>query len=160
MDIAAQPEAVVPFLRHLARYHLETVRYVREHFRGRIHGYRGTDDWGTQAGPIISPSSFQQVFQPVYKGIFDSIHEAGMDAWIHSCGNNLAIIPHLIDAGVDVFNLLQPSVFPIPRLAAFKGRASFEVSPICSARWPRETGSPSPVKFKSCWTPVAPTRAG
>jgi uroporphyrinogen decarboxylase len=127
MDTATRPESMREFLRHVVRYHLETVDYIRQHFHGRIHGYRVTDDWGTQSGPLVSPESFRTVFQPVYRELFDAVHEAGMDAWLHSCGNNLRLIPHLIEAGVNVLNLMQPNVFPIPRLADFKGRVCFEV---------------------------------
>jgi len=127
MDILAEPEAVRAFLRHIARYHLDTIRYVEDHFQGRIHGYRGTDDWGTQSAAIISPKSFADVFQPVYDDIFRRVHEAGMDVWMHSCGRNLELIPLLIEAGVEVVNLMQPNLFPIPRLAELKGRICFEV---------------------------------
>jgi uroporphyrinogen decarboxylase len=127
MDIVAEPELTQAFLRQVARYHLETVRYIGEHFAGRIHGYRGTDDWGTQTGAIISPASFRHVFQPVYRELFTAIHGAGMDAWLHSCGQNLDLLPALIEAGLDVINLMQPNVFPIPRLAQLKGRVCFEV---------------------------------
>ncbi|MBU4212749.1 MAG: hypothetical protein KKD33_09225, partial [Verrucomicrobia bacterium] len=34
--------------------------------------------------------------------------------------------PMMIEAGVDVLNLMQPNVFPIPRLAELKGRVCFE----------------------------------
>ncbi len=128
MDIVLEPEKVINYLRHISRYHLDTIRYITENFAGRIHGYRGTDDWGTQNAPVISPNSFVQVFKPVYREIFQVAHDAGMDTWMHSCGQNIPIIPHLIEAGLDVINLMQPNVFPIPKLAEFKGKICFEVN--------------------------------
>jgi len=125
--IATQPELAQQFVRHLAGYHLQTIDYITQHFAGRIHGYRGTDDWGTQTGPILAPAQFAQIFQPVYAEIFRAVHEAGMHAWMHSCGQILEILPHLIAAWVDVVNLMQPNVFPIPRLAQFKGTVCFEI---------------------------------
>jgi len=127
VDVAAQPDLMRDFLRHIAGYHAETIRYISRRYAGRVHGYRGTDDWGTQTGPLVSPASFAAVFQPVYTELFDLVHEAGMDAWMHSCGQNLAVLPGLIEAGLDVVNLMQPNVFPIPRLAEFRGRVCFEV---------------------------------
>jgi len=127
IDIAEEPQIMRRFLGHLARYHFDTIRYVREHFPGRIHGYRGTDDWGMQAAPFISPSAFGDVFQPVYEEIFSAVHDAGMDVWMHSCGHNLELIDGLIDAGLDVINLLQPAIFPIPKLREFRGRICFEM---------------------------------
>jgi hypothetical protein len=127
VDAMDNPEGMRAFLRHVARYHLDTIRYVREHFPGRIHGYRGTDDWGTQTAPLVSPGVFAEVFQPVYAEIFGAVHDAGMDAWMHSCGQNLELVPALIDAGLDVINLLQPRIFPIPRLKELRGRIAFEM---------------------------------
>lgn len=127
MDIATEPVLMRRFLRHIGRYHLETIGFIERNFRGRIHGYRGTDDWGTQMGAIIAPQKFVEVFKPVYRELFGAIREAGMDVWLHSCGQILDILPHLIDVGVQVVNLMQPNVFPIPRLAEFRGRLCFEV---------------------------------
>jgi len=127
VDSMDQPERMQTFLRHLARYHLDTIRYVREHFHGRVHGYRGTDDWGTQTAPLVSPAVFNAVFKPVYAEIFGAVHAAGMDAWMHSCGQVLDLLDPLIEAGLDVANLLQPSIFPVPRLSAWRGRLCFEM---------------------------------
>ena len=127
IDIMLNPETAKAFLRYIAGYHLDTLRYIRDHFPGRIHGYRGTDDWGTQNAPLISPETFVRVFQPVYSEIFKSIHIAGMDTWMHSCGQNFSIIPHLIEAGLDVINLMQPALFPVLKLGELKGKICFEI---------------------------------
>lgn len=127
MDVVENPEMMPGFLKHLAHYHLDTIRYIQEHFRGRIHGYRGTDDWGTQTAPLVSPRVFENVFQPVYNEIFAATRAAGMDSWMHSCGHNLELIPALIDAGLDVINLLQPAIFPIAKLKELRGRICFEM---------------------------------
>ena len=128
VDALENPDGLRALLRHLARYHLDTIRYVRGHFPGRIHGYRGTDDWGTQTAPLVSPDVFADVFQPVYAEIFGAVHDAGMDAWMHSCGHNLALIPGLVEAGLDVINLLQPQLFPVPLLKGLRGRICFEMA--------------------------------
>jgi hypothetical protein len=125
--IAEEPALMQRFVRHVARYHLDTVAYIAEHFPGRIHGYRGTDDWGSQTEALISPRGFDAVFAPVYTELFGRVRAAGMDGWLHSCGQILTLLPHLIRAGVQVVNLMQPSVFPVPRLAAFRGQVCFEV---------------------------------
>ena len=137
MDSLEQPERMQAFLRHLARYHLDTIRYVREHFNGRIHGYRGTDDWGTQTAPLVSPAVFNTVFKPVYAAIFGAIHDAGMDVWMHACGEVLELLDAFIDAGLDVANLLQPSIFPVPRLGAWRGRLCFEMVADMQSTLPR-----------------------
>lgn len=128
MDTAIEQEMLEKYLRHLSTYHLKTIQFIEENFKGRIHGYRGTDDWGTQTTSFISPAVFTELFQPIYAVIFDTIHNADMDAWMHSCGQIFDIISLLIDAGLDCINLMQPNVFPIPRLREFRGKVCFEVS--------------------------------
>jgi uroporphyrinogen decarboxylase len=127
MDIMTEPDLIKQFLWHIAKYHLDTIKYINDNFSGKVHGYRGTDDWGTQNACLIPPNKFAEVFSPVYTEIFQKAHDAEMDVWMHSCGQNLEIIPHLINAGVDVINLMQPNVFPIPKLAELKGKICFEM---------------------------------
>ncbi len=127
VDIMTRPEITIDFLRHIGRYHLDTIRYISDNFPGRIHGYRCTDDWGTQNSGMISPSLFRKIFQPVYRDIFDCAHKAGIDVWMHSCGQIYEIIPLLMEAGMDVINLMQPNIFPIENLSVFRGKLCFEM---------------------------------
>ena len=144
MDIMADSDLMRAFLKRLGKYHLDTVAHINANFAGRIHGYRGTDDWGTQQSALISPESFKDVFQLEYSGIFRSVHDAGMDAWMHSCGQIYDIIPLLIEAGLDVINLMQPNVFPIPALSEFRGKICFEAC--ADAQNTLLTGTPDELK--------------
>ena len=127
MDIMTKAEKMKKFLKHIAKYHLDTIKYIEENFSGKVHGYRGTDDWGSQNSSLISPEIFSDIFTPVYTEIFKKIHDAGMNTWMHSCGQILNIIPLLIDSGLDAINLMQPNVFPIEKLKQFKGKICFEI---------------------------------
>lgn len=132
-----EPELTRDFMFHLAEYHMKTIEYINTHFPGRIHGYRCTDDWGSQSAPLTSPRCFQEVYQPVYEKVFGAIRKSGMDVWMHSCGQLLEIIPHLIKAGLQVINVTQPNVFPIPRLAELKGQICFETCADAQSTLPR-----------------------
>lgn len=84
------------------------------------------DDWGTQAGLLIQPALWREVFMPRYAEQFDRAHRAGKKVWFHSCGQIHAIIDDLIDIGVDVLELLQPDLLGVERLAKdFGGRVCF-----------------------------------
>jgi hypothetical protein len=84
------------------------------------------DDWGTQKDLMISPDLWRQVFRPRYAKQFDQAHRAGKLVWFHSCGDLRAIIPDLIDIGVDVLELLQPDIFGVEYLATnFGGKVCF-----------------------------------
>lgn len=84
------------------------------------------DDWGTQEGLMIDPGLWREVFKPRYARQFQAIHEAGKKVWFHSCGHVHAIIGDLIEAGVDVIELLQPDLLGVDNLARdFGGRVCF-----------------------------------
>jgi uroporphyrinogen decarboxylase len=144
MNSMLEPDLMTEFLLHLAQYHLRSIEYIKQHFPGRVHGYRVTDDWGTQQAPLMPPETFRAVFKPVYQEIFDVAHAAGMDVWLHSCGQILPLMDDLIDCGVNVLNLMQPNVFPIPALREFRGRVCFEVC--ADAQNTLLTGTPDALK--------------
>lgn len=128
-DLYDDPEGVDALLDAVIQYQLDSVAYLAAHFRGRIHGYRVTDDWGTQLGPMIHPELFRAHFLPRYRRLFAAVHAAGMHVWLHSCGRHEALLEQLIDAGLDVANLMQPSIFDIPAFGArFAGRVAFEAA--------------------------------
>lgn len=144
MDCMLEPDLTAGFMLHLAEYHFKTIAYIKQHFNGRIHGYRGTDDWGTQLAPLLSPDVFRQIFKPVYQKIYSAIHDAGMDVWMHSCGQILPLLDDFVEAGLDVVNVMQPNVFPIPALKKFRGKLCFEVC--ADAQNTLLTGTPDDLK--------------
>ena len=62
------------------------------------------DDWGTQQALMIRPEVWREVFRPAYARLIDAIHEAGAYASFHSDGVIDAILPDLIELGVDEVN--------------------------------------------------------
>lgn len=84
------------------------------------------DDWGTQQGLMIDPGLWREVFRPRYADQFARVRRAGKKVWFHTCGNVYDIIGDLIDAGVDVLELLQPDLLGVERLARdFGGTVCF-----------------------------------
>lgn len=84
------------------------------------------DDWGTQQGPMIQPALWREVFLPRYVAQFARIKRAGKKVWFHSCGAVFDLLGDLMEAGVDVFELLQPDLLGVERLAgAFGGKVCF-----------------------------------
>jgi uroporphyrinogen decarboxylase len=73
-----------------------------------ISGIFLTDDWGSQNALMISPAMWRRYFKEHYRRIFAEVHRWGKDVLFHSCGNIAAIIPDLIEVGVDALDPLQP----------------------------------------------------
>jgi len=67
------------------------------------------DDLGTQKAPLLSPKMYQEVIKPRHKKLFSFIKSrTEAKIFLHSCGAIEPLIPHLIDAGVEILHPLQP----------------------------------------------------
>jgi len=69
-------------------------------------------DFGTQAGPFISPRTYRLLYQPFHQQLNDWIHRhTPWKTLIHSCGSVVQLIPDFIQAGFDILNPVQTSAF-------------------------------------------------
>jgi hypothetical protein len=66
------------------------------------------DDYGFNSGPFMSPETFRRVFFPALQHICQVAHDHGMYLICHSCGNLRLILPDMIEAGIDVYQAIQP----------------------------------------------------
>ncbi|MBN1461028.1 MAG: hypothetical protein JXA57_15985, partial [Armatimonadetes bacterium] len=66
------------------------------------------DDYGFNTGPFMSPDTFRRVFLPALQHICQVAHENGVYLICHSCGNLRLILPDMIEAGIDVYQSIQP----------------------------------------------------
>ena len=65
------------------------------------------NDFGTQRGLFISPDNFRKFVLPAFKRLIAVGRKYNKKIMLHSCGSIAAIIPDLIDAGVDALHPLQ-----------------------------------------------------
>jgi hypothetical protein len=69
-----------------------------------------SDDSGTQRGEFIKPSLWAEMMKPHYRKLCDWIHmNTRWKTFLHSCGSIYHLIPHFIEAGVDILNPVQTS---------------------------------------------------
>ena len=66
------------------------------------------DDWGDQRGVIIGPERWRKLIKPCWARVFAATHAQGKYTMCHCCGSNAAIIPDLIEIGLDVLESVQP----------------------------------------------------
>lgn len=76
------------------------------------------EDMGTQTGLLFSVEMWEDFFGELYRRLFALAHDCGMKVFMHSCGQNRAILETLLEAGVDCFQFDQPTVYDMPELAA------------------------------------------
>jgi uroporphyrinogen decarboxylase len=68
------------------------------------------DDLGGQHSLLMSPKTYRQVIKPSHSRLFAFIKEqAPVKIFYHTCGAVRALIPDLIDAGIDILNPVQLS---------------------------------------------------
>lgn len=65
------------------------------------------DDIGTQKGPLVRPELYRRVIKPRHKRMAEAVKRHGKPILYHSCGSVYALIPDLIDVGIDALNPVQ-----------------------------------------------------
>jgi hypothetical protein len=69
-----------------------------------------SDDSGTQRCEFIAPDLWAEMIKPHYRKLCDWIHRTtSFKTFLHSCGSIPRLIPHWIEAGVDILNPVQTS---------------------------------------------------
>jgi len=90
------------------RTHTDLVLACAEEMFGMGYEFDGAfffDDLGYKNGVFFSTAIYRALLQPYHKKLCDFFHARGCKVILHSCGNVLAHIPALIEAG---FDCLQP----------------------------------------------------
>ncbi len=105
MDPYVYPDQVHRLFDKMADFYCRVLERAKAECH--IDGFFTSDDLGTQASTFFSPDLFDEFFVPYYKRVIDKCHALGIHFWLHSCGNIEAIIPRLIELGVDVLHPIQ-----------------------------------------------------
>lgn len=123
-DLYLNPAETSRLLDVLTDYQIDLVRQWAG--LGNVDAVFLTDDWGSQAGMLIAPAKWQEVFAPRYRRICDEAHRHDLDVIFHSCGNIASIIGPMIDAGIDVIDPLQSEALDLAWLAReYGGKVAF-----------------------------------
>jgi uroporphyrinogen decarboxylase len=120
VDLATDPPLVDYLLDQLTAMHLAMCVALT---RAGIDILALDDDVAEPRGMLISPAMWRRSFGARWRAIIDACRRVNPELMVfwHCDGNFEAIIPDLIDVGVDIVNPLQPDVMDVPRLAATYG---------------------------------------
>jgi uroporphyrinogen decarboxylase len=84
------------------------------------------DDLGTQRSLFMHPDTFRSLYKPFYARLAEVLHGAGLDFWLHTCGNITEIVADLIDIGVDAIHPIQYGTMDEEAIAAqYGGKVAF-----------------------------------
>lgn len=76
--------------------------------RGKIDIVWIGDDYGSQNGLLMNPNTWKKLFYPKLRKFCSLVHDYGAKVMLHSCGSTRRILPEIIDAGVDIYDTVQP----------------------------------------------------
>lgn len=91
-----------------------------------VDGVYFSDDWGCQRGLLMNPDDWRRFYKPSYQRMFERVRSGGAHVWMHLCGNITAILPDLIEIGLNVLNPVQPQAMDVRQLSReFGGKVCF-----------------------------------
>jgi uroporphyrinogen decarboxylase len=110
MMLAERPDRAERLLDALTELHLSNLPKFLGAVGDCIDLVQMGDDLGMQTGPQISPAMYRRFFLPRHRAIYAAVKKHSRAfVFLHSCGSVAALIPDLIEAGVDVINPVQTS---------------------------------------------------
>lgn len=90
-------------------FYYEMHRRILDAAGGLIDFTHVGDDLGNQRGPMIGMNVFERHFADKYGRYFDMIHQHGARSMMHMCGCVERFLPRLIELGLDVYDVVQPT---------------------------------------------------
>ena len=121
IDLVEPPAGFIAFLEKMHRFYCEAFELWCS---TDIDGIAFMDDWGSQNSLLINPDWWVSLFKPLYRDYIDIAHKHGKKAFMHSDGNILEILPHLLEINLDVLNS-QIFCMGAENLAPYKGKLCF-----------------------------------
>lgn len=80
---------------------------LAESVRGHADFLGMGDDFADTKGVMIHPDRWREIYLPLWKRLFDIAHRNGLKPLMHMCGSVRAVLGDLIDAGLEVFEVVQ-----------------------------------------------------
>jgi uroporphyrinogen decarboxylase len=107
MWMHTRPDLVDAIIDGFVTYEVAATRRFLEACDGLLDITYFGNDFGTQRCLFISPAHWERFFRQPLKRFYDVSHEYGCRVMQHSCGSVRAIIPSLIEDGVDILDPVQ-----------------------------------------------------
>jgi uroporphyrinogen decarboxylase len=109
LDLAWDPPLAERIIAEVSAYCLEFNRRELAAFGRYADVYAMWDDVAGQNGLLFSPHLFRRCFLPFYRQLIQQIKRYGLIVSWHCCGSVHDALPAMIDAGIDLFDVVQTS---------------------------------------------------
>lgn len=109
MDLIDDHPVYLAIMQARFEFFYEAQRRALEAAGGLVDFAHAGDDFGNQRGPMISPAVFERHFAQKYGRYFEMVHSYGARTMMHMCGCVERFLPRLIELGLDVYDVVQPT---------------------------------------------------
>ncbi|MHB1191364.1 MAG: uroporphyrinogen decarboxylase family protein [Armatimonadota bacterium] len=106
-NIALRPELIKTLVNRVTQMYLELNDAIFSQLKGKIDVWFFGNDFGSQNGLLLREEMWHEFFFEPIKSLAALAHSHGLNVMMHSCGGISEIVPHLIEAGVDVLDPIQ-----------------------------------------------------
>lgn len=107
INMAARSDLIHATMGHIhdfmEEYYLRLAQAARGHFEILAFG----DDFASQKSMLMNPEKWREYFLPLIRRLFEIAHKNDMKSLFHSCGSIRPVLRDLIDAGLDIFEVVQ-----------------------------------------------------
>ncbi len=110
MDLREAPRFVHELLDRICEYNLATLAEMASY---GPDGVFISDDYGFQDRLMMSPRDWREFVRPRLSRLLDAAKRHGLVTMLHSCGNVRAIVPDLIEIGLDILHPIQPEALDV-----------------------------------------------
>jgi uroporphyrinogen decarboxylase len=107
MNLALRPDLIEAALDHIGEFLEEYYQRLARSARGHVEVLAFGDDFASQRAMLFSPASYRKYFLPLTRRLFEIAHKHDMKAMFHSCGAIGPILGDLVDAGLDILDVVQ-----------------------------------------------------
>ncbi len=109
MDLAGNKKIAEKIIKLVGEYCLEYNKLELEAFGGKAEFYCCWDDVATQDNLFFQPDLFKKYYLPIYEKLIEETKKYDLIFDWHCCGSVNKVLPSMIEAGIDVFDVVQTS---------------------------------------------------
>jgi len=109
VDLITDDPVYLEIMNARYKFYYEMHERVLETAEGLIDFMHIGEDLGTQYAQTISMEIFETHFAPKFKQYFYMVHRHGARCIMHMCGCVRNFLPSLIELGLDVYDVVQPT---------------------------------------------------
>jgi uroporphyrinogen decarboxylase len=109
MDLIINKKLAEHIIGEVGEFCLEFNKRELESFGNEAEFYCSWDDIAGQRSTLFAPELFRKYFFPIYKKLYENVKKYDLIIDWHCCGNVNDVLFLMIDAGIDIFDVVQTS---------------------------------------------------